>query len=173
MFKSKKNIIIIAIVVAVLAIIGAVTSDKKTPETTEKETAKTEIEIQATTLDELYKEMCEAVKDTKPKTSARVDAIASFAEEAATWHPTAGNKDIGNEAAALIIDNYPNYFESDALMEKLMLCGYYLENSYFGKDVADCGHDVVQAVKGVYRGAETPDSDSVKANLEQIAELIK
>lgn len=168
MLKTKKNIAILAIiaVVAVFAIIGAVTS--KDTEPVEERTT-----IEATNLTELYEEMCEAVKDTEPKTSARVDAIASFAKQAATYPPTAGNKDIGNEAAALIIDKFPNYFESDELMEKLILCGIYLENSYFGKDVSDCGQDVAQAVNYVYRGVETPDSDSIKANLEQIAELIK
>ena len=168
MLKNKKSIAIIGIVAVIIifAIIGAVTSNGDEAEVSPST-------ITATSLDELYSTMCEAVKDTEPKSSARVDAIASFAKNAATYGNAAGNKDIGNEAAALIIGSYPNYFESDEMMEKLILCGCYLENSYFGKDVSDCGQEVAQTVKGVYRGAETPDSDSVKANLEQIAELIQ
>lgn len=169
MLKSKKGIIIIGIVaiIIILAIIGAMTSNN------DAETVEELSTVNASNLNELYEEMCKAVKDTEPNSSARVDAIASFAKNAATYGKTAGNKDIGNEAASLIINNYPNYFESVELMEKLMLCGFYLENSYFGKDVSDCGEDVAQAVKYVYRGIETPDSDSTKANLQQIAELIK
>jgi hypothetical protein len=169
MLKSKKSYIIIGIVaiIIILAIIGAMASNN------DAETVEERLTITASNLNELYEEMCEAVSNTEPNSSARVDAIASFAKEAATYPPTAGSKDIGNEAAALIMDSYPNYFESSELMEKLMLCGSYLENSYFGKDVSDCGKDVAQAVKYVYRGDESPESDSVKANLEQIAELIK
>lgn len=169
MLKSKKGYIIIGIVaiIIVFAIIGAMTSNN------DAETVEELSTINASNLNELYEAMCEAVSNTEPSSSARVDAIAEFAKKAATYGNTAGNKDIGNEAAALIIDSYPNYFESVELMEKLMLCGIYLENSYFGKDVSDCGEDVAQAVKYVYRGIETPESDSTKANLEQIAELIK
>ena len=169
MLKSKKSYIIIGIVavVIILAIIGAMASNNDAGTIEERPT------ITASNLNELYEEMCEAVSNTEPNSSARVDAIASFAKEAATYPPTAGSKDIGNEAASLIINNYPNYFESVELMEKLILCGCYLENSYFGKDVSDCGQDVAQTVKYVYRGIETPDSDSTKANLQQIAELIK
>lgn len=169
MLKNKKSYIIIGIVVivAIFAIIGATTANNDAEIIEERPT------ITASNLNELYEEMCEAVSNTEPNSSARVDAIASFAKEAATYPPTAGNKDIGNGAAAFIMDNYPNYFESSELMEKLMLCGSYLENSYFGKDVSDCGKDVSQVVKYVYRGEESPESDSVKANLEQIARLIK
>ncbi len=169
MLKSKKGIIIIGIVaiIIILAIIGAMTSNN------DAETVEERLTITASNLNELYEEMCEAVSNMEPNSSARVDAIAEFAKEAATYPPTAGNKDIGNEAASLIIKNYPNYFESVELMEKLMLCGLYLENNYFGKDVSDCGEDVAQAVKYVYCGIETPDSESTKANLQQVAELIK
>ena len=169
MLKSKKSLIIIGIVAffIILAIIGAMTSNSDTETVEEPST------MNASNLNELYEKMCKAVNDTEPNSSARVDAIASFAKKAATYGSTAGNKDIGNEAAALIINNYPNYFESAELMEKLMLCGFYLENSYFGQDVSEVGADVAQAIKYVYRGEETSDSVSTKSNLEQIAELIK
>lgn len=168
MLKSKKGYIIIGIVaiVIIFAIIGAMTSNNDAETVEELPTMK------ASNLNELYDEMCKAVKDTDPNTSARVDAIVEFAKNAHLGGTTS-NKEVGNEAAAFIIEIHPNYFTSNETMEKAMLCGYFLEHGYFGQDVSECGRDVAQAVKYVYRGEETPDSDSTKANLEQIARLIK
>ena len=45
-----------------------------------------------------------------------------------------------------------------------------LEYAYQGTNInyANLGQDAYQVVKYVYRGAESADSQSVKANLEQI-----
>lgn len=177
---SKKWIVIIGIVV-VLAIIGAVVSkdeDKAptapkaqvqatTEATTEAPTTQ-EPAIEAASLDELTEKMIEAISNTEPNTSARVDAIASFAKKAAKQK----NEHVGNEAVIYIVDNYPNYFGSNEQMEKVILCGYFLEYLDYAERVTQIGQDVEQAVKYVYRGEETADSEATKLNLEQIWEII-
>lgn len=168
LLKNKKAIIAIVIVgvVVLFAIIGAITSSKNV------ENVETPATSGGNTLAELYNEMRKEINDTEPNSSVRVDAIAHFAKKAATEGSTADSKDLCDEAIALITENYPDYFTSDDLMEKLMLCGFYLEYSSFAQNTSELGQDVEQVIKYVYRGAETLDSDSVKANLEQISRHI-
>ena len=67
--------------------------------------------------------------------------------------------------------NYPNYFESNEVMEKTMYYGYLLEYGYKNKNnnYADLGMDAYQVVKYVYRGAEKVEDISTQENLKQIA----
>ena len=75
------------------------------------------------------------------------------------------------EAINFIKENYPNYFESNEVMEKTMYYGYLLEYGYKNKNnnYADLGMDAYQVVKYVYRGAEKVEDISTQENLKQIA----
>lgn len=175
---NKKWLVIIGVVV-VLAIIGAVVSGSKdkTPEPTQlqsptqtkAEESTTEAPIDVASLDELYNGMLKATKGKEPNTSAMVDAIATYAKKAAKQ----GNEDVGNEAALYIANNYPDFFSSNTQMEKIMLCGYYLEYLDHSDRVTQLGQDVEQAVKYVYRGAEDVSSNATQENLDQIGEILE
>lgn len=176
----KKKWIIIVGVVVVLAIIGAVVSggrgedaasEQQQPQAQTEAVPTTEQApaVEATTLQELYDEMLVAIKQTDPNTSARSDAIASFAKNAAMQK----NRDIGNEAALYIANSYPDFFASNEQMEKVLLCGYYLEYLDHASRVTQLGMDVEQAVKYVYRGVEDVDSDATQENLAQIGEILE
>lgn len=171
--KSKKGIIIVVVIaiVAVLAIVGAVTGGSEDPATTPAvSTPATEPAAStATTLDGLFAEVQTAVADTEAKTSARVDAIASYVKKAAA----AKNEAIGDEAVLFIIEKYPDFFESDELMEQIMVAGYYLEYMGYNANATKFGQDVEQCVKYVYRGAETVETEATQLNLEQIGEVIE
>lgn len=107
------------------------------------------------------------INGVEPNTSDMVDTIAHAAKAEANYNG-------GNSAEALsyISSNYPNYFTDNAMMEKTMFYGYYLEyaNTKNGSDNlgANVGMDTYQAVKYVYRGSETSDDQHVTANLDQI-----
>lgn len=173
MFKSKKGKwIIVAGVVVVLAVIGAIASGGESEAATEPvaDVVETQPEaVRVETLDELFTEMQIATDGTEAKSSARVDAIAAFAKNAAEQK----NEDIGNEAVVFIANNHPNYFGSDEMMEKVMLCGFYLEHMDFGDRVTQLGQDAAQAVKYVYRGVETVEDAATQENLDQIMEIIE
>lgn len=129
----------------------------------------TEPVFEAKNLDELYADMLENISDHEINSSGRADAIAIYAKKAAKT----GSEDIGNEAVLFIVNNYPNYYDSNEMMEKTMLCGYYLEYLDYSDRVAQLGMDVEQAVKYVYRGVETAEDDATKENLNQIWEIIE
>lgn len=61
-------------------------------------------------------------------------------------------------------------------MEQMMYYGWLLEYTYEGdtekQDYYTLGQDAEQLVKYVYRGADTTDSDSTKASMEQIQHTI-
>ena len=166
---------IITICFSVLLLCGCTFTDpvdaaSGTTEHTETNPTETElVEPSATNLEELYVDLREAIADTEVNSSARVDAIALYAKAAAKT----GNEDIGNEAVLFIVNNYPDYYGSNEMMEKTMLCGYYLEYLDYGYRVTQLGQDAEQAVKYVYRGAETADSDATKENLDQLWEIIE
>ena len=99
-------------------------------------------------------------------TSQDVDNIALQAKEDAANIDEAKT----DEAINYIKDNYNNYFANKEVMEQTMYYGYLLEYAYQDTNVsyANLGQDAYQVVKYVYRGTESADSQSVKANLEQI-----
>lgn len=136
---------------------------------TEPATEATEPIFQAASLDELFADLQTNISDTDAGSSSRVDAIAIYAKAAAKT----GNETIGNEAVLYIVNNYPNYYDSNETMEKTMLCGYYLEYLDYGDRVTQLGEDAEQAVKYVYRGIESTDDDSTKENLDQLWEIIE
>lgn len=163
---------VIAGAVVVLAVIGilvpkgenAPESETQAPQTEQQQSA-----AQATTLDELYADLQESIANTEVNSSARVDAIALYAKAAAET----GNEDIGNEAVLFIANNYPNYYGSNEMMEKTMLSGFYLEYLGHSDRVTELGESTEQAVKYVYRGAETVEADATQENLDQLWEIIE
>lgn len=101
-------------------------------------------------------------KEIKHGTSDYVDAIYYHVKE------TAGMTLKVNEAWEWTKENYLKCNENQETMEKAMFYGYILEK--YGTDdvIKKVGQDLVQAVKYVYRGASTVDSEDTKINLEQI-----
>lgn len=106
-----------------------------------------------------------------PNTSEMVDYIAQQAKTSAEESVSDAKRD---EAVEYIRANYPNYYSDNAAMEKAMYYGYYLEYAYEENGSSDpyavLGMNTYQAVKYVYRGAETVDAQSTQENLGQIAE---
>ena len=101
-------------------------------------------------------------KEIKHGTSDYVDAIYYYVKE------TAGINLKVNEAWEWTKENYLKCNENQETMEKAIFYGYILDK--YGTDdiLKKVGQDLVQAVKYVYRGASTIDSEDTKINLEQI-----
>ena len=164
----RKKHLLAALSLALVLTVAGCGGDSTEASQDDAEQAEATYTIDATTLDELISDMNEAIADTEPNSSERVDAIAFYAKDAAATK----NEDIGNEAVLFIVNEYPNYFESSEVMEKALLCGYYLEYLDYAERVTQIGQDVEQAVKYVYRGVETAEDDATKENLAQIKEII-
>lgn len=106
----------------------------------------------------------------EPNTSAMVDSLVLQAKEDAK----SADEEKLNEALSYIVDNYPEYFADNETMEAVIYNGSLLEYAYQDKDktIAGLGMDAVQAVKYVYRGAESVEDDATKENLRQVKEAI-
>lgn len=170
-FLKPKPIIWVMIGCAVVTLAIILPKNKK-PSDNDLQTKGTEqhqSNIEINTLDDLYADMRKSISDTDVNSSDRVDAIARYAKKAAKK----GNGDIGDEAVIFIVENYPNYYDSNATMEKTMLCGYYLEYLDYADRVTKLGQDVTQAIKYVYRGVESVDDEATQINLDQIWEIIE
>lgn len=164
---KKKHLLAALSLALVLTVAGCGGDSTEAPQD-DAEQAEATYTIDATTLDELIADMNEAIADTEPNSSERVDAIAFYAKDAAATQ----NITIGDEAVMFIVNEYPNYFESSEVMEKALLCGYYLEYLDYAERVTQCGQDLEQAVKYVYRGIETVEDEATQENLSQIKEII-
>ena len=105
--------------------------------------------------------------------SAMVDYLASEAQKSANQSATEEKRD---EAINFIYENYPDYYVDNETMEKSIYYGFYLEYAYGeneGKNYyVDLGMDTEQAVKYVYRGAESVEDSATQENLSQIAESL-
>ena len=105
--------------------------------------------------------------------SAMVDYLASEAKKSANQSATEEKRD---DAINFIYENYPDYYVDNETMEKAIYYGFYLEYAYGeneGKNYyVDLGMDTEQAVKYVYRGAESVEDSSTQENLSQIAESL-
>lgn len=124
---------------------------------------------EAKTLDDLIAALNESIADTEVGSTARADAIAMQAKADAKN----ATEDIGNAATVYIAETYPDFYDSTEIMEKVMYCGYYLEYSDFGDAVSQLGQDVEQAVKYVYRGAESAEDEATQENLDQIKKVLE
>lgn len=107
-----------------------------------------------------------------PNSFSQVASITRQARDAAN---TATENDIST-AYEYIKSNYTDCFKDNATMEQMMYYGWLLEYTYEGdtekQDYYTLGQDAEQLVKYVYRGADTVDSDSTKASMEQIQHTI-
>lgn len=104
--------------------------------------------------------------------SAQADSIARKARDAAN---SATDEDIST-AYAYIKANYTDCFKDSTTTEQMMYYGWLLEYKYEGdtekQDYYTLGQNAEQLAKYVYRGSDTADSDSTKANIEQVAKSI-
>lgn len=106
-----------------------------------------------------------ATEGTDQGTTAMVDAISVLARSDAE---TASDDQL-QDAVTFITNSYPQYFDSYETMEKAMYYGYLLDYAYEDGDPnSELGTDTYQVVKGVYRGAEQTDDQSIQENLMQI-----
>lgn len=107
-----------------------------------------------------------------PNSFSQVASITRQARDAAN---SATEHDIST-AYEYIKANYTDCFKDNATMEQMMYYGWLLEYTYEGntkkQDYYTLGQDAEQLVKYVYRGADTADSDSTKASMEQIQHTI-
>lgn len=101
--------------------------------------------------------------------------VASITRQARDAANTATENDIST-AYEYIKANYTDCFKDNATMEQMMYYGWLLEYKYVGnpekEDYCNLGQDAEQLVKYVYRGADTADSNSTKASMEQIQHTI-
>lgn len=107
-----------------------------------------------------------------PNSFSQVASITRQARDAAN---AATEHDIST-AYEYIKANYTDCFKDNATMEQMMYYGWLLEYTYEDntekQDYYTLGQDAEQLVKYVYRGADTTDSDSTKASMEQIQHTI-
>ena len=120
------------------------------------------------TLDGLLLNLDGAIAETEVGSTERADAIISQARSDAETP----SENIGNEAASFIVSAYPDFYDSTEIMEKVIYCGAYLEYCNFNEASMKIGMDVVQAVKYVYRGAETIEDTGTQENLKQIGDAL-
>lgn len=106
--------------------------------------------------------------ESDPCTSAAVDEIMQKAKDDCFTNGTYNESDL-KAAIQKVKELDGRYFDSRSNMELLMYYGRIMEMSP-DSAVSTIGTDVVQAVKYVYRGAETPDDAETKENLKQVAE---
>lgn len=172
--RGKKKWIIIAVVVVVLiaAAVGGNT------ETHQPQTFGTQATSEAP---ETQDPATEAVSETEAKaepeenTSAKVDALALAAKQDIEENGVSDAK--RDEAVAFIVEHYPDFYADNETMERAISYGYWLEYAYqndeAARDYAELGMDVEQAVKYVYRGAESVEDDATQENLSQIRESLE
>ena len=172
--RGKKKWIIIA-VVAVVLIAAAVGGNT---ETQQPQTTGTQATSEAS---ETQDPATEAVSETEAKaepeanTSAKVDALALAAKQDIEENGVSDAK--RDEAVTFIVEHYPDFYADNETMEQAISYGYWLEYAYqndeAARDYAELGMDLEQAVKYVYRGAESVEDDATQENLSQIRESLE
>lgn len=172
--RGKKKWIIIA-VVAVVLIAAAVGENT---ETQQPQTSGTQATSEAPETQEPVTEVTsETENEAEPEanTSAKVDALALAAKQDVEENGVSDAK--RDEAVAFIVEHYPDFYTDNETMEQAISYGYWLEYAYesdeSARDYAELGMDLEQAVKYVYRGAESVEDDATQENLSQIREALK
>lgn len=171
---GKKKWIIIA-VVAVVLIAAAVGGNT---ETQQPQTSGTQATSEAPeTQDPVTETVGETEAEAEPEanTSAKVDALALAAKQDIEENGVSDAK--RDEAVTFIVEHYPDFYADNETMEQAILYGYWLEYAYesdeSARDYAELGMDLEQAVKYVYRGAESVEDDATQENLSQIRESLE
>ena len=172
--RGKKKWIIIA-VVAVVLIAAAVGENT---ETQQPQTSGTQATSEAPETQEPVTEVTsETENEAEPEanTSAKVDALALAAKQDVEENGVSDAK--RDEAVAFIVEHYPDFYTDNETMEQAIYYGYWLEYAYesdeSARDYAELGMDLEQAVKYVYRGAESVEDDATQENLSQIREALE
>ena len=172
--RGKKKWIIIA-VVAVVLIAAAVGGNT---ETQQPQTSGTQATSEAPEIQEPVTEVTsETENEAEPEanTSAKVDALALAAKQDVDENGVSDAK--RDEAVAFIVEHYPDFYTDNETMEQAISYGYWLEYAYesdeSARDYAELGMDLEQAVKYVYRGAESVEDDATQENLSQIREALE
>lgn len=172
--RGKKKWIIIA-VVAVVLIAAAVGENT---ETQQPQTSGTQATSEAPETQEPVTEVTsETENEAEPEanTSAKVDALALAAKQDVEENGVSDAK--RDEAVAFIVEHYPDFYTDNETMEQAISYGYWLEYAYesdeSASDYAELGMDLEQAVKYVYRGAESVEDDATQENLSQIREALE
>ena len=172
--RGKKKWIIIA-VVAVVLIAAAVGGNT---ETQQPQTSGTQATSEAPEIQEPVTEVTsETENEAEPEanTSAKVDALALAAKQDVEENGVSDAK--RDEAVAFIAAHYPDFYTDNETMEQAISYGYWLEYAYesdeSARDYAELGMDLEQAVKYVYRGAESVEDDATQENLSQIREALE
>lgn len=172
--RGKKKWIIIA-VVAVVLIAAAVGENT---ETQQPQTSGTQATSEAPETQEPVTEVTsETENEAEPEanTSAKVDALALAAKQDVEENGVSDAK--RDEAVAFIVEHYPDFYTDNETMEQAISYGYWLEYAYESDesagDYAELGMDLEQAVKYVYRGAESVEDDATQENLSQIREALE
>ena len=172
--RGKKKWIIIA-VVAVVLIAAAVGGNT---ETQQPQTSGTQATSEAPEIQEPVTEVTsETENEAEPEanTSAKVDALALAGKQDVEENGVSDAK--RDEAVAFIVEHYPDFYTDNETMEQAISYGYWLEYAYesdeSARDYAELGMDLEQAVKYVYRGAESVEDDATQENLSQIREALE
>lgn len=172
--RGKKKWIIIA-VVAVVLIAAAVGGNT---ETQQPQTSGTQATSEAPEIQEPVTQVTsETENEAEPEanTSAKVDALALAAKQDVEENGVSDAK--RDEAVAFIVEHYPDFYADNETMEQAISYGYWLEYAYesdeSARDYAELGMDLEQAVKYVYRGAESVEDDATQENLSQIREALE
>lgn len=172
--RGKKKWIIIA-VVAVVLIAAAVGGNTETqqPQTSGTQATSKAPEAQEPTTETASETEAEA--EPEANTSAKVDALALAAKQDVEENGVSDTK--RDEAVAFIVEHYPDFYADNETMEQAISYGYWLEYAYesdeSARDYAELGMDLEQAVKYVYRGAESVEDDATQENLSQIRESLE
>lgn len=119
------------------------------------------------TLENYTKAMFDAVQDKEVGSSEKQDAIIMQAKADADTVPAS----VVADAATTIISNYPAYYGDDATMEMYIYLGALLEYTKVNDDYAKLGQYTVEAIKYVYRGAESQTDEATLNKLAQVKEL--
>lgn len=102
---------------------------------------------------------------SEQNTSAMVDEIASVAKD----NVVNLSDDQANEIIDIIRNANHQFYNGPEEMEKYMWYGYLLDYKYDDSDPrSELGMDLCQAIKYVYRDAETVLDDATHENLSQI-----
>lgn len=172
--RGKKKWIIIA-VVAVVLIAAAVGGNTETqqPQTSGTQAASESTETQEPVTEAASEK--ENKSEPEANTSAKVDVLALAAKQDIEESGVSDTK--RDEAVAFIVEHYPDFYADNETMEQAISYGYWLEYAYqndeAARDYAELGMDLEQAVKYVYRGAESVEDDATQENLSQIRESLE
>ena len=167
--KKGKGCLTVVGIFLIIGLLGSCFNSETDSTNQENNTTVIEKNTTETTTEEATTEATTTeMPQPEPNSSAMVDSIAIQAKKDSE-NATTEKRD---EYVKLIAKNYPNFYESNELMEQLMYAGCYLEYGFKGTTYGELGMDTNQAIKYVYRNVEKPDDNATLENLKQIKESL-